>query len=147
MSTARVPFSTTLLVRDTCLCLATQRAARRLARRFDEAMRPFGLTSGQFSLLNALNRPTPPSMGPVAELLAVDRTTLTAALKPLQRRGWVSVAPDEADPRRRLLTLTLAGHAILLEALPSWHRVQAGLEALLPGGDAAALRRALDALA
>ena len=145
MST-RVPYATTLLVRDTCLCLHTQRTARRLARRFDEAMRPFGLTSGQFSLLNALNRPTPPSMGPVAELLVMDRTTLTAALKPLQRRGWVAVAPDPADRRIRLLTLTPAGHMVLLRALPSWHRVEAELEALLPGGDAAALRRALDAL-
>ena len=109
-------------------------------------MRPFGLTSGQFSLLNALNRPEPPSMGPVAELLAVDRTTLTAALKPLQRRGWVAVTPDAADRRSRRLTLTEAGHAVLLQALPSWHRVEAELETMLPEGDAAALRRALEAL-
>lgn len=147
MSTAQVPFATTLLVRDTCLCLHTQRTARRLARRFDEALRPLGLTSGQFSLLNALNRPTPPSMRPVAELLAMDRTTLTAALKPLQRRGWVAVAPDPADRRSRLLTLTPAGHAVLLQGLPSWRRVEAELEALLPDGEAASLRRALDALA
>ena len=93
-STDQIPFATTLLVRDTCLCLHAQRAARALARRFDAALRPLGLTSGQFSLLMSLNRPQPPSMGPVATLLAMDRTTLTAALKPLQRRGLVDVAPD-----------------------------------------------------
>jgi DNA-binding MarR family transcriptional regulator len=146
MSTAEVPYATTLLVRDTCLCLHLQRAARRLARRYDQALRPFGLTSGQFSLLHALNRPDPPSMGPVAALLAMDRTTLTAALKPLQRRGWVSVTPGTVDRRSRRMALTPAGHAVLLEALPVWHRVSAELEALLPGGDGAALRRALDAL-
>src|SRR3978361_166261 len=54
-----IPFETTLLVRDTCLCLHVQRAARVLARRFDEALKPVGLTNGQFSLLMSLNRPAP----------------------------------------------------------------------------------------
>src|ERR1700683_723802 len=92
-----LPYETTLLVRDCCLCLHVQRAARSLARRFDEALRPFGLTNGQFSLLMSLNRPEPPPMGPVAALLAMDRTTLTAALKPLQRRGLVKASQDPSD--------------------------------------------------
>jgi DNA-binding MarR family transcriptional regulator len=94
-----VPFETTLHVRDHCLCLAAQRAARAVARRFDEALRPVGLTSGQFSLLMSLNRPKPPSIGSVAALLAMDRTTLTANLKPLERRGLVETAVDPADRR------------------------------------------------
>ncbi|MDB5407975.1 MAG: MarR family transcriptional regulator, partial [Rhodospirillales bacterium] len=65
-----IPLETTYLVRDTCLCLHVQRAARALARRFDEALRPLGLTNGQFSLLMSLNRPEPASMGSVAALLA-----------------------------------------------------------------------------
>lgn len=96
-----VPFETTLEVRDTCLCLHVQRAARALARRFDEALRPVGLTNGQFSLLMALNRPGPAAMGPVARLLAMDRTTLTAALKPLERLGLVAIEADPADRRSR----------------------------------------------
>src|SRR5882762_10629667 len=99
---ADIPFATTLLVRDNCLCLHVQRAARALARRFDEALRPLGLTNGQFSLMMSLNRPAPPGMGSVAALLAMDRTTLTAALKPLERRGLIAVAPDPADRRTRL---------------------------------------------
>src|SRR5208283_5749540 len=103
---ANPPFETTLLVCDSCLCLHVQRAARALGRRFDEALRPLGLTNGQFSLLMSLNRPEPPPMGPVASLLAMDRTTLTAALKPLQRRGLVKVSQDPADRRSRILQLT-----------------------------------------
>ena len=61
-----LPFSATIEVRDACLCLHVQRAARMLARRFDEALRPFDLTSGQFSLLVSLNRPEPPTIGSVA---------------------------------------------------------------------------------
>src|SRR3546814_4549676 len=91
---ADLPFETTLLVRDSCLCLHAQRAARALARRFDEALRPFGLTNGQFSLMMSLNRPEPPGPASVASLLAMDRTTLTAALKPLRRRGLVEVTVD-----------------------------------------------------
>src|SRR5580658_5117422 len=88
---------TTLLVRDCCLCLHVQRAARTIARRFDEVLRPLGLTNGQFSLLMSLNRPQAAGMASVAALLAMDRTTLTAALKPLERRGLVKVMPDPAD--------------------------------------------------
>src|SRR3954451_614741 len=140
---ANVPFETTLLVRDTCLCLHMQRAARALARRFDEALRPVGLTNGQFSLLMSLNRPEPPSMAPVAALLAMDRTTLTAALKPLERRGLVEVSVDPNDRRGRLLRLTAEGHALLRKAVPIWQATHAAVEQLIDGD---ALRRSLQVL-
>src|SRR5271168_2084545 len=117
---ANVPYETTLLVRDCCLCLHVQRAARALGRRFDEVLRPFGLTNGQFSLLMSLNRPEPPPMKPVAALLAMDRTTLTAALKPLERRGLVRVSADPADRRSRRLSLTRKGRTLLANAAPIW---------------------------
>ncbi|WP_455874928.1 MarR family winged helix-turn-helix transcriptional regulator [Rhizobium yanglingense] len=142
-----IPFSTTLLVRDTCLCLHVQRAARALARLFDDALRPVGLTNGQFSLMMSLNRPEPPPMGPVANVLAMDQTTLTAALKPLQRRGWVNVTQNPKDKRRRLLSLTPEGKAVLSAALPIWERTHAALERNLPGGSAERLRSELQALA
>ncbi|MGO4439092.1 MarR family winged helix-turn-helix transcriptional regulator [Rhizobium sp. RAF56] len=140
-----LPYATTLLVRDTCLCLHVQRAARALARRFDEALRPVGLTNGQFSLLMSLNRPEPPPMGPVANLLAMDQTTLTAALKPLERRGWVAITRNPKDGRGRLLALTLAGKAVLAAAVPIWEATHAEVEAKL-GGNANDLRGELLAL-
>lgn len=124
-------FETTLHVRDTCLCLHAQRAARALSRRFDIALKPLGITSGQFSLLMSLNRPEPPSLGSVAALLAMDRTTLTANLKPLERRGLVGAATDVKDRRARLLRLTPAGRAILIEAMPNWRQMHAEIEAML----------------
>ena len=142
-----VPFETTRHVRDHCLCLHAQRAARALARRFDEALRPVGLTSGQFSLLMSLNRLTPPSIGSVAALLAMDRTTLTANLKPLERRGLVETSVDPADRRARLLTLTQAGRRLLQAAVPVWERTHEEAERLLAGTDAASLRAGLRALA
>ncbi|AVA20760.1 MULTISPECIES: MarR family transcriptional regulator [unclassified Rhizobium] len=142
-----IPFETTLLVRDTCLCLHVQRAARALARRFDEALRPLGLTNGQFSLMMSLNRPEPAAMGPVATLLAIDQTTLTAALKPLERRGWISILPNPRDRRARLLSLTPSGKAVLAAAVPIWKVTHAEVEARLPDGNADRLRRDLLTLA
>ncbi|MBY5358543.1 winged helix-turn-helix transcriptional regulator [Rhizobium leguminosarum] len=141
-----IPFSTTLTVRDTCLCLHVQRAARALARLFDDALRPAGLTNGQFSLMMSLNRSEPPPMGPVAALLAMDQTTLTAALKPLQRKGWVKVAENPRDRRGRLLSLTTEGKAVLAKALPIWQSTHAMIDGKLPEGGAARLRQDLQAL-
>ncbi len=142
-----VPFETTIEVRDTCLCLHTQRAARALARRFDEALAPVGLTNGQFSLLMALNRPAPPPMAPVAGLLGMDRTTLTAMLKPLERAGLVGSAIDPLDRRSRRLALTAAGRQLLAKAMPIWRATHADVEAALPGIDACVLRTTLSGLA
>jgi DNA-binding MarR family transcriptional regulator len=143
---ADISFATTILVRDSCLCLHVQRAARALARRFDQALRPLGLTNGQFSLMISLNRPTPPSMGSVAALLAMDRTTLTAALKPLERRGLVALTVDPTDKRSRLLTLTPAGRALLSGAVPIWESTHASVEGLCADADPDRLRSNLRAL-
>ncbi|MGE0008289.1 MAG: MarR family winged helix-turn-helix transcriptional regulator [Parvibaculaceae bacterium] len=144
MSTPKIlPFAATHRVRDHCLCLAVQRAARALARRFDDAMRAMDLTHGQFSLLMSLNRPEPPSIGEVAHFLAMDRTTLTANLKPLERRGLVKVTVDKKDRRSRRLALTAAGHALLIEALPVWKKTHAAVDTLIAGRKPAQLRKML----
>ena len=141
-----LPFEITLLVRDTCLCLHLQRAARVVARRFDDALRPLNLTNGQFSLLMSLNRPQPASISSVSAVLAMDRTTVTANLKPLERRGLVTVIPNDADKRRRHLTLTPAGRALLTAALPIWRQTHAAIEGQLPRSDPDGLRADLRAL-
>jgi DNA-binding MarR family transcriptional regulator len=127
-----------LAVRDACLCLHLQRAARVVARRFDEAFRPLGLTNHQFSLLMALNRPASARMS--------DRTTLTANLKPLERRGLITAAPDPEDRRSRHLTLTPAGRALLADAVPVWKRTHAALDRRLGPAGSDRLRSDLRAL-
>lgn len=146
MSTDPLPLSLTLEVRDSCLCLHLQRAARAVGRRFDAALRPLGLTNGQFSLLMSLNRPEPPPLGSVAALLAMDRTTLTANLKPLERRGLVAIDADPADRRRHRLRLTAAGRAVLADAVPVWRETHEAVEALVGGAGAEPLRGMLRTL-
>jgi DNA-binding MarR family transcriptional regulator len=141
-----VSFAMTQHIRDRCLCLHLQRAARMIARSFDDVLRPLALTNGQFSLLTALNRAQPAGMGSVAALLAMDRTTLTAALKPLERRGLINVAIDPADRRSRMLTLTREGQSLLSKAVPIWKSTHAQVEHGLADADPDLLRRDLRSL-
>lgn len=126
-----LPFETTILVRDTCFCLHAQRAARALARRYDALLRPVGLTNGQFSVLMALNRAERAVISDLATLLAMDRTTVTALLKPLSRRGLIGIVAEPKDRRVRGLTLTGAGRALLAAALPAWIAMQTDIAATL----------------
>jgi DNA-binding MarR family transcriptional regulator len=139
-SATAVPFETTLKIRDACLCLHLRRAARAVGRHFDASLRPLGVTNGQFSLLMSLNRPDPPSIGSVSALLAMDRTTLTANLKPLERRGLVEVRVDAVDKRTRSLVLTAAGRALLAAAVPTWEATHAAIERRLARSDPEILR-------
>ena len=85
-------------------------------------------------------------MGPVAALLAMDRTTLTAALKPLERRGLVKILEDPSDRRSRLLQLTAEGEHLMAEAMPVWEKTHGEVERGLPDGDPEGLRKGLRAL-
>ena len=109
-------------------------------------MRPAGLTNGQFSLLMSLNRPQPPTLGSVAALLGMDRTTVTAILKPLARRGLLLVQSDPDDQRARRLVLTRQGREALRVALPLWVAEHAAVDRLLAEDAPQRLRRDLTLL-
>jgi DNA-binding MarR family transcriptional regulator len=115
------------LIYDECFGLNLKRAARTVGRRYDEALQPVDLTNGQFATLAVIAAFQPLSMQTLAEHLSMDRTTLTAALKPLERRVLVSVLPDELDRRARIVNLTDKGMKLLREAIPLWKKVQMGI--------------------
>ena len=138
--------SVTQEVRERCLCLHVQRAARAIGGRFDEALRPLGLTNGQYSLLVSLNRPGSSRLADVARLLAMSCTTLAADLKPLERRGLLIVMPAPGEQRSRRLRLTEAGLDILEQAVPIWRTTHDAIDDLLRGGVPDVLRDDLLAL-
>lgn len=130
------------------MCLHVQRAARALARRFDAALKPVGLTNGQFSLLMSLNRPDAPgvpkaTVGSVAELLGMDRTTLTAAARVLYGRGLLTIDAEAKDKRSKVLKLTAEGRRVLAAAVPIWTRVHGEIERAMGDGGAKRLRKDL----
>lgn len=109
-----------LQVRDTCPCFNLKRAARIVARHYDDALRPVGLSNGQYSLLVYCSRPAASGVTDAAKFLGMDRTTLTANLKPLVARGLLIVQESETDRRRKILKITAAGHRILIQAFKLW---------------------------
>jgi DNA-binding MarR family transcriptional regulator len=119
----KLPISLQVVAAE-CYCLNLKRAARSIARRYDEALEPVDLTNGQYSTLTAIAGRQPVAMQVLAEMLGMDRTTLTATLKPLQRRGLISIQLDAADRRSRMLNLTQEGLVLLREAVPLWKKVQ-----------------------
>ena len=121
MTQSSLPISTVQEIRDQCLCLATQRAARLLARRFDRLFAPLGLTNGQFSMLVALS----------------------GQWKPLEKRRLVMLLPDEADARVRRPGLTDAGRAVVAQAVPLWRAEHALVNTEMAGQDPAELAQIL----
>ena len=140
-------FETTRMVRDSCLCLHVQRASRAIGRMFDDAFRPLGLNNFQFSLLMMLNRPSPPTIGGLAESLAMDRTTIPANLKPLERRGLLMVRRDEQDSRIKHVVLTSAGRALLTKAVKHWQAVNDAVRSKMRSTELPALYSGLDTIA
>ena len=124
----KLTVNVTAEIRSHCLCFLAQRAARAMAQRFDNAFRDIGLTNGQFSFLISLNRPAAPRVKDVASTLGMDETTVTAALKPLARRGLAEIRPDPGDARTKRLFLTAAGTALLERAVPIWRATHEGME-------------------
>ena len=134
-------------VGDNCICLPLQRAARAVGRIFDDALRPLDITNWQFSLLMNLYRDEPPAIGELAEMLSMDRTTITANLKPLERRGLVEIRRDDVDGRSRRVVLTKAGGRLLKAAYDIWNATNTDVLQKVAGSDLGQLRGAFAALA
>lgn len=104
-------------------------ATRVVARHYDRALAPVGLTTNAYSLLSRLEREGAQTVGSLAAGLAMDRTTLSREIAPLVERGYVDCRPGEHDRRQRVLEVTRTGGAIVKRARPLWAKAQADLTA------------------
>jgi DNA-binding MarR family transcriptional regulator len=111
-----------------CLCANLRRAARALTQRYDEALRPLGITITQFTILQALSLAGKVSQGRLGEILAMDSTTLTRTLAIMSKHGWIA-SQAGADRRERRLGMSAAGKLMFNRALPHWQRAQSDLRA------------------
>lgn len=136
-----------LLMADQCLCFRARRVSRALTRMYDESLRPLGIQATQLTLLNAiaLSGEAGSPMSDTAELLAMDGTTLSRNLQPLEKAGLVRVGRDPADRRVRIALLTPAGRRLIQQALPLWKRAHRQVVAALGPSEARELRDRFDA--
>ncbi len=130
-----------------CICLNTQRAARAVARRYDAAFRPIGITSGQFSILAALDQYGTVSVGDLADGLGLERTTLTRNLAPIEAAGLVRSDAADGDKRVRGLSLTAQGRSKLALGMPLWQAAQAETQARLQRDEWRTVQPVLERLA
>lgn len=107
-----------------CMCATFRRATRVLSQRYDEALRPLGLSGNQFTILQALSLTGEIPQGKLGQILAMDSTTLTRTLRIMTRHGWISIRSGE-DRRERWLSLSKSGEVEFGRALPYWQQAQA----------------------
>lgn len=112
-----------LQVRD-CLCLHARRTARLLTQFYDDALRPSGLRITQFLLLSAIQQAQPVSHQALADILGMDRTTLTRNLALLERDGLAVIVKGTHDKRENYIRLTSAGQNAVQRAMPQWEQAQ-----------------------
>lgn len=105
--------------------------SRAVTRVYDDKLRPFGISSAQFTLLAAIGRTEPTTRAEIARHQHLDNSTLTRNLRAVLSEGWVKEVSDNADGRSRPLALTNAGKELLLNAQPAWLAAQAQAKALL----------------
>ena len=136
-----------------CTNTALRRAARRLGHLYDEALAPLNLKATQVGLLAEIakfrgsNGQEGPTLQDLAELLAIQISAVTHALKPLVRDGLVEVRPDVLDKRTKRSVLTRRGKTRFQEALVLWEKANSRVEVVLGPASAAALRALTDEVA
>ena len=107
-----------------CVCFNLRKTARWVTQLYDEALRPTGLRATQFSLLSVAHYLGTATINQLAEVMVMDRTTLTRNLKPLEAQGYLRIHPGK-DRRQREVTLRPAGSKVLDQAIPLWKEAQA----------------------
>ncbi|MDB5806464.1 MAG: transcriptional regulator, MarR family [Betaproteobacteria bacterium] len=125
-----------------CTCFYLRSATRRATQVYDEHLQAAGLTVNQYSLLSKLSRNAGVSVSRFAEVMSMDRTTLTRNLQPLQAAGWLTAV---AAGRSRALALTAAGEVKLAEAIPLWQAAQEKVNQVLGPQTQRELHRSLKA--
>ncbi|KOV73314.1 MULTISPECIES: MarR family winged helix-turn-helix transcriptional regulator [Streptomyces] len=131
---------------EQCNNLALRKAARYLGATYDKALAPVGLRATQFSILQKLAAHGETTITALADMIAMDRTTMASNLKPLAREGLVTVETSPNDRRARIAAITPDGRARMREAVPLWKDVQARFEEAFGAEDADRLRTSLAAV-
>jgi len=132
---------------EMCNCGALRQAARRVTKLYDDALAPIGLGVNQFSILVRLNLVGPSTIQDLARLLVMDRSTLGHLLRPLEKRGFVTLEVSKQDRRSRMIALTETGKAAVAKARPRWAAAQRRFEGKFGKEAALELRAVLKEIA
>jgi DNA-binding MarR family transcriptional regulator len=121
-----------------CFCLTSRQAARKITRLYDSYMQKSGIRATQFTILSQLMLRGEMPIGKLADILGMERTTLTRNLTLLEQKKWISIKAG-ADPRARMVGITAAGRGIVRRCFPHWSQAQAHVGKMLGADGQAAL--------
>jgi DNA-binding MarR family transcriptional regulator len=107
-----------------CASLNFRRTSRMVTRMYDIAMQESGVRSTQFALLVGIAKLQPVTMGALAQVLMLDRSTLTRSLRLLEKERLIEIS-KRAAMRQRFLKLTHSGEKALQRSLPLWRAAHA----------------------
>jgi DNA-binding MarR family transcriptional regulator len=99
-------------------------AARLMSRAYDEALRPSGLSAAQLAILAAVDVGEATSIAELSKRLAMDRTTLSRSLKPLEQARWIRLGA-EGWKRSKTVHVTSEGRQRVARATALWETAQA----------------------
>ena len=122
-----------------CFCLASRQAARKITRLYDGYMQKAGIRTTQFTILSQLRLRGEMPIGKLADILGMERTTLTRNLTLLEQRKWISIRPGD-DPRARIVGITTPGLGVFRRGFPYWAQAQAHVGKMLGADGEAALK-------
>jgi DNA-binding MarR family transcriptional regulator len=122
-----------------CFCLASRQAARKITRLYDSYMQKSGIRATQFTILSQLMLRGEMPIGKLADILGMERTTLTRNLTPLERKKWISIKAGD-DPRSRMIGITAPGRGIVRRGFAHWSEAQAHVGKMLGADGQTALK-------
>jgi DNA-binding MarR family transcriptional regulator len=122
-----------------CFCLGSRQAARKITRLYDGYMQKSGLRATQFTILSQLMLRGEMPIGKLADILGMERTTLTRNLTLLEQRKWVSIEAGD-DPRSRVIAITTMGRGAVRRGFPYWSQAQAHVGKMLGADGQSAMK-------
>jgi DNA-binding MarR family transcriptional regulator len=126
-----------------CNCTAIRKAARHMTRFYDACLAEVGLRGTQYIILRSLSAHGPMTINALAEVMVMDRTTVTHNVKPLQRDGLVGIEVDPTDKRSRIVALTKRGVASVRQGEAAWAKAQAQFESRFGKAKALEMRKVM----
>jgi DNA-binding MarR family transcriptional regulator len=127
-----------------CVCNNLRRTSRAVTNYYDRLLGQVSdVRMSQVIVLVVLYLAGPQTIHELAELMALDRTTIGRNLRPLAQQGLLTLTPG-SDQRTRVVTLTAQGQETLLCVVPQWERAQ---EHMVTGIGQAQVAAFLDQLA
>jgi DNA-binding MarR family transcriptional regulator len=125
---------------ENCSCSALRQAARHLSRLYDEALVASGLSLNQYSILSKLDRFGPKTQQELADLLVMERSTLGHLLRPLEKRGLITIKSSKTDGRQKIISLGASGRKVFGAAKPLWALAEARFERAFGQTEAVGMR-------